>query len=278
MYKRQVLDKGTLTINDVLTDGNECTVQFEKVNFTYDIKKDKVLDEVSFHLYPNEVVAIVSESGGGKTTISKLLQRFFDVDSGTIRLNGYRIQDIKLEELRRLITTIPQETYLFYGSINDNLKMVNFNATQDEIRDAVKKARADEFIEKLPMKYDTQIGENGMCLSGGERQRIALAQAFLRKTPILILDEATSALDATNEHYINDILQKTKEHRTTIVIAHRLSTIKSADRIIYLKDGTVEDIGTYQQLIRNNVEFAELVKGRKRECEGKTEKGYGYMV
>lgn len=231
---------------------------FEDVSFCYHEDDKTILDQVSFSIRAGEITAIVGASGGGKSTIARLIQRYWDVCDGGIFLNDIDIRDINLVELRKLVTLVPQEIYIFNGTIEDNLRLIKPQASFEEIKQAAHLARADGFISGLDDGYNTMVGD---LLSGGEKQRLALAQAFLRDAPVLILDEATSALDVENEKHINHVLQQLKQNRMIILIAHRLSTIQAADRIIFLKDGRIQQVGTYQELIASNQQFNELVQG-----------------
>ena len=259
--KAPVLDAGTLDASEVEAYGIPGRLVFEDVSFSYHKDDKTILDHVSFSIRTGGITAIVGASGGGKSTIARLIQRYWDVCDGGILLNDIDIRDIKLVELRKLITLVPQEIYLFNGTIEDNLHLIKPQASFEEIKQAAHLARADGFISRLEDGYNTMVGENGVLLSGGEKQRLALAQAFLRDAPVLILDEATSALDVENEKYINHVLQQLKQDRMIILIAHRLSTIQAADRIIFLKNGCIQQVGTYQELIVSNQQFNDLVQG-----------------
>ena len=251
-----VSDHGDLNCEDVVHDKNDCYLKFDNVCFSYDKSSDKkVLNDVSFNIRSGERVAIVS------AIFSKSKQRFWDVNSGEITINGINIKDIKLSELRKIVTVLPQETYLFNGTIKDNMLLVKPDATDDEIERAIRVSQANQFIELLENGIMTVVGENGTLLSGGERQRIALAQAILANTPILVLDEATSALDAENECIINKEIKKLRTNRAVIVIAHRLSTIVDTDKIVFIFDNKVDQVGTYNDLIKSNPKFKELVRG-----------------
>lgn len=259
--KAPVLDVGTLDASEVEAHGIPGRLVFEDVSFCYHEDDKTILDQVSFSIRAGEITAIVGASGGGKSTIARLIQRYWDVCDGGIFLNDIDIRDINLVELRKLVTLVPQEIYLFNGTIEDNLRLIKPQASFEEIKQAAHLARADGFISGLDDGYNTMVGENGVLLSGGEKQRLALAQAFLRDAPVLILDEATSALDVENEKHINHVLQQLKQNRMIILIAHRLSTIQAADRIIFLKDSRIQQVGTYQELIASNQQFNELVQG-----------------
>ena len=262
--KPLVEDKGNLSASDVLPNPLSCTIAFDSVQFAYPLKKTgeyikNVLDGTSFTISNGETVALVSASGGGKTTIARLLQRFWDVDDGSIKINDVDIRNIMIQELRDIVTVVPQDIYLFNESVLDNLRLAKVNATIDEIKKSCKYAQADSFINALPNGYDTLIGERGLRLSGGEKQRLSIAQAFLKNSPVLVLDEASASLDATNESLINESIEKLKKGRATIIIAHRLSTIKRADRVVLLKGGKVEGSGTFDQLLQSNSYFRDLV-------------------
>lgn len=255
-----VKDTGHLTASGVERETG-VRISFENVSFHYPSRREHAaLQDVTFTLEPGEITAIVASSGGGKSTIARLLQRYWDVDQGRITVGGVDVRDLRLCALRELVTMVPQEMYLFHGTVEDNLRLAKPEASEEELRQAVRQARADLFISRLEHGYQTQVGENGALLSGGEKQRLALAQAFLRDTQILVLDEASSALDALIETEINRTLADRKQGRTTVVIAHRLSTIMSADRIIYLEDGRVSQVGTYLELLDTNAGFRDLLQ------------------
>ena len=239
-------------------------VRFEDVRFTYPAAKGgepnpPVLNGLSFSFCTGETVALVGASGGGKSTAARLLQRFWDVDGGRISINGTDVRELTLENLRDIVTVVPQEVYLFNMSVAENLRLARLSATDAEIREAARRARAEEFIEKLPMGYDTAIGERGLRLSGGEKQRLSIAQAFLKNAPVLVLDEASANLDAENERLINQAVEGLKQGRATLVIAHRISTIRAADRIVMVENGRVAGEGTYAQLMEGCPEFRKLM-------------------
>lgn len=262
-----VSDEGVLSAADILNNNEPCKLAFDEVTFRYPgDRKREVLRQVSFSVNPGERVAVVAASGGGKSTLAKLTQRFWDVDSGAVYVNNIDIRRIKLSELRKIITVVPQDIYLFNGTIETNLRLVKPNAGLAEITAAARAAQADSFITRMEDGYQTKVGENGTLLSGGEKQRLALAQAFLMGAPILIMDEATSALDSENERLVNCAVSDFG--RTTIVIAHRLATIKSADKIVFLKDGQVSQIGTYEDLVIQNEAFRKLVSDAADKGEG----------
>lgn len=203
-------------------------------------------------------MGIVGYSGAGKTTITKLLLRFYDVSAGTIAIDGVSIRDVPQAAVRRAIAYVPQEPLLFHRSIRDNIAYGNPDASEEEIVEVAKRARAHEFIVGLPRGYETHVGERGVKLSGGERQRIAIARAMLKSAPILVLDEATSSLDSYSEVKIQEALQELMRERTTIAIAHRLSTIQKMDRIIVLDGGAIVEDGTHAELLDKKGIYFEL--------------------
>ncbi len=241
-------------------------VTFDHVGFHY-ATGDEVLRDVSLTIAPGQVIALVGESGMGKTTITSLLLRLYDVTGGGIRIDGHDLREVTLDSLRRHLGIVPQETMLFSGSVRDNIAFAKPEATDEEIEAVARNANADEFIQALPQGYDTLVGERGAKLSGGQRQRLAIARALLRDPRILILDEATSSLDAASEALVQEALQRLMENRTTIVIAHRFSTIQHADRIVVLGSttanghragATIVEQGTYSELIALNGSFRKL--------------------
>jgi ATP-binding cassette subfamily B protein len=204
------------------------------------------------------MVALVGPSGAGKSTVFNLILRFFDPDSGEVRLDDVRVRDVDLTELRSRIALVPQETALFADSIAENIRYGCPDASRDDVARAAVAAQADGFIRALPLGYETPMGERGVTLSGGQRQRIAIARALLRNAPILLLDEATSALDAESEAQVQRALEKAMRGRTTIVIAHRLATIQKADRILVIDQGRIVEEGTHAALVRRGGLYARL--------------------
>jgi ABC-type multidrug transport system fused ATPase/permease subunit len=209
-----------------------------------------VLDRMSFQIKENQLIALVGPSGAGKTTLSSLLLRLYDPTSGEIRFNGKKGTDISLSILRRQIALVPQDIFLFGGSIRENIAYGNPGASDEDILEAARHANALEFIEQFPLKMDTIVGERGTQLSGGQRQRIAIARALLKDPRILILDEATSSLDSESESLVQDALDKLMKGRTSIVIAHRLSTIRKADQIFVIDHGRLVEQGTHKELMK----------------------------
>ena len=236
-------------------------VAFKAVDFSYALGSNApVLRNVSFTAKPGEIVAIVGPSGAGKSTLYALLQRFQEPQKGSISLDGLNINTLSLDDLRSSISIVPQDPTIFSGSISDNIKLGRPDASDAEMRAAAKAAHVLEFVDKLPHKYETQLGERGITLSGGQRQRLAIARAILRDAPVLLLDEATSALDAQSEALIQKALVTITKGRTTLVIAHRLATVRGADKIIVLDHGKIVGHGTHAQLIKKNALYARLAK------------------
>ncbi len=263
-----LLEKEPMVENHGMTrldyDGKDLIVQFRNVSFTYPAEETKdqnpaVLYDMDFSFRTGETLALVGASGSGKTTVARLLQRFWDVDGGSISINTVDIREMPLEHLREIVTVVPQDVYLFNVNIAENLRLSCLGATDEEIQAAAKKARADCFIDQLPHGYDTVIGERALRLSGGEKQRLSIAQAFLKGSPVLVLDEVSASLDSENERLINQAIQDLKKRRATLVIAHRISTIRSADRIVALKDGRIAGEGTYEELMENCPYFRVLI-------------------
>jgi len=231
---------------------NGSDITFDKIKFTHSENDDKLFDEFSLTINSGEKLGLVGSSGSGKTSLTYLLLRFSDVDSGTISINGQDITSVTQADLHKAIAYVPQEPLLFHRTLRENIAYGKPNATEKEIIMAAKQANAMDFIKLLPKEFDTLVGERGIKLSGGQRQRIAIARAILKDAPILVLDEATSALDSENEKLIQNALAKLMEGRTSIVIAHRLSTVAKLDRIIALDDGHIVEQGTHNELQNMN--------------------------
>lgn len=254
-------------------------VRFENVSFSYAGAKHRhVLDSVSFTVEPGERVALVGESGGGKTTITNVLMRLYEVSSGGIFIDDTAIHTVTQRSLRAAIATVFQEPALFSGTIYENIAYGNPDATDAEVVAAAKAANADEFVRGLDDGYETQIGERGLKLSGGQKQRIAIARAVLKDAPILILDEATSNLDSKSEHLVQQALERLMKGRTTIIVAHRLSTIATVDRIITLKKGRIDEIGTPRQLAKTDGIYAKLLQLQNASGEELDEKLAAYDI
>lgn len=243
--------------NPVVFDQVEGAIEFDRVSFGYQ-KDVPVLKDVSLQVRPGEQVALVGPSGAGKSTVVQLVHRFFDVDAGTIRVDGHDIREIALKTFLNHVALVPQETLLFGGTIRENIMYGKLDATDEELDRAARFANAYDFIENLDKGYDTVVGEKGVKLSGGERQRIAIARALLKDPKILILDEATSSLDNQSEMLIQDALDHLMRGRTTLIIAHRLSTVHNADRIIVLDKGRVVETGNHKELMASEGLYCKL--------------------
>lgn len=234
-------------------------IRFDHVSFAYS-DGVRVLNDISFTINKGEKVALVGESGGGKTTIANLLMGLYSVTDGSILIDDHNIGKVRHADVRASIATVFQESALFSGTIRENIAYGRPDATDDDIMKAAKTANADTFINKLENGLDTEIGERGITLSGGQRQRISIARAVLKDAPILILDEATSSLDSRAEHEVQEALDRLMKNRTTLIIAHRLSTIAGVDRIVTLKNGCIDEVGTPAELAKTNGIYAQLLK------------------
>ena len=233
-------------------------IEFKNVGFYYN-KENLILKNFNLSIPKGSTVALVGQSGSGKTTIANLLARFYDVTEGTITVDGNNIKDLKLKEYRAILGMVTQESVLFNDTIYNNIAMGKENATREEIIEAAKIANAHQFIESLPDGYETNIGDDGNKLSGGQKQRVSIARAVLKNPPIMILDEATSALDTESERFVQEALEKMMENRTSLVIAHRLSTIQKADWIVVMERGVIVEQGTHHDLMDNNSVYRKLV-------------------
>lgn len=234
-------------------------IEFDNVTFGYGSDEGRsVISGFSMKIPAGKTIALVGPSGGGKTTICHLIPRFYEVDSGTITVDGYPIKDLNRSVLRKNIGIVQQDVFLFNGTIRENIAYGDFSASEEQIIEAAKKANIHDYIMGLPDGYDTNVGERGVKLSGGQKQRVSIARAFLKNPPVLILDEATSALDNATEMLIQDALAHLSEGRTTLVVAHRLSTVKNADEIIVVTPEGIAERGTHEQLIAQNGMYKEL--------------------
>jgi ATP-binding cassette, subfamily B, bacterial MsbA len=247
-------DFGTLGL-----DGIHESIKFNDVSFQYPSSEQNVLDHVTLDIPVGQTIALVGSSGSGKTTLAHLIPRFYNIQSGSITIDGADIKEVKLNSLRENIALVSQDTVLFNDSVYNNIAYgIKHSITEAQVYEAAKFANALEFIEQLPEKFNTQIGENGTRLSGGQKQRLAIARAILRNAPILILDEATSALDNTSEKLVQDALDKLMKDRTTVVIAHRLTTVLHADKIVVMEKGKIVETGRHDELLALNGAYAAL--------------------
>jgi len=249
-------DLGTKTLESV--EGN---IRFKDIRFAYDPSKGDVLKSIDLEIQAGQTVAFVGRSGSGKSTLVSLIPRFYEIDHGTIEIDGHEIRDLSLESLRSHIALVSQEVVLFNDTIRRNIAYGTLSESSDEqIVQAAQAAHVLEYVDKLPEGFETLVGEGGALLSGGQRQRLAIARALLKDAPILILDEATSALDNESERAIQAALGELMQHRTTLVIAHRLSTIEGADKIVVMDHGDIVETGTHAELLAKDGYYAELYR------------------
>jgi ATP-binding cassette subfamily B protein len=234
-------------------------VRFDKVGFSYGPDMPMVLHDLDLHLRPGETVAMVGRTGSGKSTVARLIPRFYDVTEGSFTVDGHDVRDLTLESLRANVGVVLDDAFLFSVSIRDNIAYGRPDADIADVEAAARAAGADEFIRELPLGYDTVVGERGYTLSGGQRQRITIARTLLVNPPILVLDDATSAIDVQVEQQIHDALRVLMEGRTTLIVAHRLSTISLADRVVLLEDGRIVADGTHAELLETTPQYAEVL-------------------
>ena len=228
---------------------NDQKVNFENVVFEY-VSGKTVLNNLNLSVQKNETLAVVGNSGGGKSTLVNLIPRFYDIKSGAIKIDGVDIKQFSLNSLRKNISMVFQDNFLYTGTIKENIMMGNPEATTEELMNAIKAAHLVDLIHNLPSGLDTMLGERGLTLSGGQRQRVAIARAMLRNAPIVILDEATSALDNESEAIVQKAMDNLMKDRTVFIIAHRLSTIKNADRIAVINEGNLVELGSHDELMQ----------------------------
>lgn len=252
--QEQINDSG----NALPADGYDHEIEFYGVSFSYE--KEEVLKDISFSIDKNEMMAVVGQSGSGKSTIANLLARFWDVDKGAVKLRGTDIKEMSMDTLMSHISMVFQKVYLFEDTVFNNIAMGKENATYEEVVEAARKARCYDFIMKLPYGFDTIIGEGGTSLSGGEAQRISIARCILKDAPVIILDEATASVDADNEYYIREAMYELCLDKTVLVIAHRLNTIREADKIIVLERGKLVEQGTHEELMSKKGAYSHLVE------------------
>jgi subfamily B ATP-binding cassette protein MsbA len=256
------IDTGTIELDSV-----EGGFEFRDINFSYNSDKS-VLEDINFEVKPGETIALVGSSGSGKSSLVNLIPRFYNLDQGSILLDGSNINAYSLSSLRQKIAIVSQRVTLFNGSVYSNISYGDLkDCSSEQVMAAAKMANADEFIRNLPDGYNTLIGDDGVMLSGGQRQRIAIARAILKDAPILILDEATSALDTDSERYIQAALEGLIKNRTTFVIAHRLSTIEKADRILVMESGRIIEQGSHKDLLSQSGRYAQLYNQASESTE-----------
>ncbi|PIC69848.1 multidrug ABC transporter ATP-binding protein [Sporosarcina sp. P16b] len=243
--------------NAIVVDQLRGDITLRDVTFGYDVERP-VLRNIDLTIHAGQTVAFVGPSGAGKTTICSLIPRFYEVNEGSISIDGVDIREMTQKSLRSQIGIVQQDVFLFTGTIRDNIAYGKLDATDEEVFEAAEKAHLTDLIDSMPNGYDTQIGERGLKLSGGQKQRLAIARMFLKNPPILILDEATSALDTETERIIQQSLEELAVNRTTLIIAHRLTTIRNADQVIVMTEDGIEEQGTYENLLRQNGTFAQL--------------------
>lgn len=241
----------------------DTSIEFKNVSFGYE-KNRTILENINFKVAPNTMTALVGASGSGKTTITRLIGRFWDVDSGTVCIGGKDVRKLSSQDLMKHVSFVFQDVYLFTGTIEENIRMARPDATQDQFDYAIRAARVDEIMERLPNGLATQVGEAGGSLSGGERQRVSIARAFLKDAPIILLDEATAALDAENEALVQEALSALSANRTLIVVAHRLQTIMAADQIIVLGNSTIAEKGKHHELLGSGGRYADFWREKER--------------
>ena len=256
-----IIDNQTMVKEDVSAieiDSFNNKIEIKNVSFSYE--DEPVINNLNLSIYKGKSIALVGQSGSGKSTVANLICRFYDVNSGSINIDGKNIKELKKESLRNLIGLVTQDSILFNDSVKNNLLIANPNASEKHIIECLNIANAWEFVEKLPDGINTNIGDSGNKLSGGQKQRLSIARAVLKNPPILVLDEATSALDSESEKLVQNALENLMKNKTSIVIAHRLSTIQKADKIIVLEKGKIIESGVHKELMKKDGIYSNLVK------------------
>ena len=237
---------------------DKANIKFKDVSFKYNTGKDSAIKNIDLDIEGEKITALVGHSGAGKSTVMNLIPRFYQQQGGRIFVDGQDIQKVSLNSLRNKISLVSQDIILFDDTVENNIKFAKFDASDQEIKEACKLAAADEFIETLPDKYQTNIGENGIRLSGGQKQRLSIARAILKNSPIILLDEATSSLDTESEEKVQNAIFNLTKNKTTLVIAHRLSTIKKADSIVVMKNGNIVGAGKHEDLLVKSKDYENL--------------------
>jgi ABC-type multidrug transport system fused ATPase/permease subunit len=246
------------------TEGKSISVEFRDVTFAYPGVEQPTLKNLSFRLNPNETVAMIGKSGSGKTTVVNLMLRTLDPQSGGIFFDGVDEKDLSLEWIRKQTALVPQDPYLFFGTIRENMLIAKQDATDEELMAALQAAELGDFVRSSPAGLDTMVGDQGLALSGGQAQRLAIARAILKDAPVVMLDEPTSQIDVETETLLNKALERLCANKTVLLIAHRLSTIERADRIVVLEDGTVAESGTRQELLAQGGMYANMIRTKQR--------------
>ena len=241
-----------------------CDIEFKDVDFKYETTNEKAVKKINMEIEGGKITALVGQSGAGKSTVINLIPRFYDPQSGIIKIDNQNISKVQLNSVRKHMALVSQDIVLFDDTVKNNIAYANPNASEEEIRIACKFSAAEEFINKLPNKYDSIVGENGVKLSGGQKQRISIARAIIKNSPIILLDEATSSLDAESEEVVQNAINNLIKNRTTVVIAHRFSTIHNADKIFVFKNGNIMDSGNHDYLVKNCTEYKNLYQKQLR--------------
>ncbi|MCR5272570.1 MAG: ABC transporter ATP-binding protein/permease [Lachnospiraceae bacterium] len=268
----ELLEEKTLCDPDEKREPKDSSIEFDNVTFSYEKGQNPALKNISFLVEPGQTVALVGASGGGKTTAASLVPRFFDADTGTVKIGGVDVRDIEEEKLMRQVAFVFQDTHLFKDTIRENIRIAKPDATEQEINEALMAAQCDDILRKMPDGADTVIEEKGVYLSGGEKQRLSLARAILKDAPVIILDEATAFADSENEAAIQRAFEELIKDKTVLMIAHRLSTVRNADKIIVLEEGILKESGTHEKLLEKNGIYAKMWRDYRSSVEWKFKK------